>query len=169
MKIAVILGTSITDGNTHQLVQQFAQVSGATVFNLSDYDFSFYDYSHHNKDDDYIVLIEKLSEFEHLVFASPVYWYCMSAQMKVFFDRLSDLLTIEKALGRRLKTKSMSVLSTGYDCHYPECFIKPFELTAAYLQMDYKGITYASIQNETDLKGLHHIAVKAFKSVMSSF
>jgi len=165
----VVLGTSKSDGNTDKLVQQFVELSGATLFDLSDYKISFYDYSHQNRTDDYILLIKKLIEFEHIVFASPVYWYCMSAQMKVFFDRLSDLLTIEKTLGRRLKGKSMSVFSTGYNSDCPECFIKPFELTAAYLQMHYKGVTYASIQNETDLNNLHDIAVKAFKSVMSSF
>ncbi|MDA5312487.1 flavodoxin family protein, partial [Vibrio cholerae] len=78
----------------------FQASTDTTLFDLSDYAISFYDYEHMNRNDDFIHLINKLAEFDHLVFASPVYWYSMSAQLKVFFDRLSDLLTIEKELGR---------------------------------------------------------------------
>ncbi|GHY53033.1 Putative NAD(P)H-dependent FMN-containing oxidoreductase YwqN [Vibrio cholerae] len=102
MKIAVVLGTSKSDGNTRKLVEVFQASTDTTLFDLSDYAISFYDYEHMNRNDDFIHLINKLVEFDHLVFASPVYWYSMSAQLKVFFDRLSDLLTIEKELGRCL-------------------------------------------------------------------
>ncbi len=83
--------------NTRKLVEVFQASTDTTLFDLSDYAISFYDYEHMNRNDDFIHLINKLVEFDHLVFASPVYWYSMSAQLKVFFDRLSDLLTIEKS------------------------------------------------------------------------
>lgn len=165
MKIAVILGTSKSDGHTHRLAKEFTALSNATVFELTNYNISFYDYAHENRSDDFLSLINKLADFDHIVFASPVYWYCMSAQLKVFFDRLSDLLTIEKTLGRSLKGKSISVLASGYDVECPACFIQPFILTAAYLQMNYKGCEYASIQDEIDLKCLGDVAAKAFKSI----
>ncbi|MCP4458779.1 MAG: NAD(P)H-dependent oxidoreductase [Cytophagales bacterium] len=37
--------------------------------------------------------------------ATPVYWYSMSGIMKVFLDRIYDVLTIEKELGRKLHGK----------------------------------------------------------------
>ncbi|TON87079.1 FMN reductase, partial [Vibrio parahaemolyticus] len=37
MKIAVILGTSKSDGNTRKLVESFVEQSGAKLFDLSDF------------------------------------------------------------------------------------------------------------------------------------
>ncbi|WP_447400189.1 flavodoxin family protein [Vibrio harveyi] len=151
MKIAVILGTSKSDGNTRNLVDSFVEKSGAELFDLSNYSISFYDYEHNNRSDDFLSIIHELVDYDHFVFASPVYWYSMSAQLKVFFDRLSDLLTIEKDLGRKLKGKSVSVLSTGYNAELPDCFVQPFELTANYMELEFKGCEYLAIQTESDL------------------
>ena len=61
-----------------------------------------------------------------LFFASPVYWYSMSAQMKIFFDRLADLVTIEKERGRALQGKSCSLVATGGSDSAAEGFEKTF-------------------------------------------
>ncbi|HCE2144212.1 flavodoxin family protein [Vibrio parahaemolyticus] len=165
MNIAVILGTSKSDGNTRKLVDSFVDQSDAKLFDLSNFNVSFYDYSHENKNDDFLPIIHELLSFDHLVFASPVCWYSMSAQLKVFFDRLSDLLTIEKELGRRLKGKSISVLSTGYNLELPDCFVQPFELTAKYMQLEFKGCEYLAIQTESDLGKVTVIAAQAIENV----
>ncbi|EHZ2647694.1 flavodoxin family protein [Vibrio parahaemolyticus] len=165
MNIAVILGTSKSDGNTRKLADSFVEQSGAKLFDLSNFNVSFYDYSHENKNDDFLPIIHELLSFDHLVFASPVYWYSMSAQLKVFFDRLSDLLTIEKELGRRLKGKSISVLSTGYNLELPDCFVQPFELTAKYMQLEFKGCEYLAIQTESDLGKVAVSAAQAIENV----
>lgn len=165
MNIAVILGTSKPDGNTRKLADSFVEQSGAKLFDLSNFNVSFYDYSHENKNDDFLPIIHELLSFDHLVFASPVYWYSMSAQLKVFFDRLSDLLTIEKELGRRLKGKSISVLSTGYNLELPDCFVQPFELTAKYMQLEFKGCEYLAIQTESDLGKVTASAAQAIDNV----
>lgn len=165
MNIAVILGTSKTDGNPRKLADSFVEQSGAKLFDLSNFNVSFYDYSHENKNDDFLPIIHELLSFDHLVFASPVYWYSMSAQLKVFFDRLSDLLTIEKELGRRLKGKSISVLSTGYNLELPDCFVQPFELTAKYMQLEFKGCEYLAIQTESDLGEVTVSAAQAIENV----
>lgn len=144
MNIAILLGTSRANGNTHKLVELYRNYKPADVFSLSDYSISIYDYEHKNRNDDFIVLAKKLLEYDHLVFATPMYWYSMSGQMKVFFDRLSDLLTIEKELGRGLRGKSFSVLATGVDIEPPACFEQPFILSAKYLGMDYREMFYCS-------------------------
>ncbi len=89
----------------------------------------------------------------------------MSAQLKVFFDRLSDLLTIEKGLGCKLKGKSISVLSTGYNLKLPDCFVEPFELTAKYMQLEFKGCEYLAIQTESDLGKVSDSAAQALENV----
>ena len=136
MKIGIILGTSNSDGNTRALVNAFSSKIDATIFDLSKYNISFFDYSHDNQDDDFLSLIKELIEFDHIILASPVYWYSISAQLKVFVDRLTDVITIEKTLGRRLRGKSISLLSTGTDKALPDCFAAPIELTAKYLGLN---------------------------------
>ncbi|EOX3336703.1 FMN reductase, partial [Vibrio cholerae] len=54
MKIAVVLGTSKSDGNTRKLVEVFQASTDTTLFDLSDYAISFYDYEHMNRNDDFI-------------------------------------------------------------------------------------------------------------------
>lgn len=62
-----------------------------------------------SRNDDYLNLMKQILEkYETLILATPVYWYSMSGIMKVFFDRLTDLLTIEKELGRKLRGKKIA-------------------------------------------------------------
>ena len=150
MKTAVILASSRKNGNTHQLVQCYINRHSGDVFDLSDFEISVYDYEHHNSDDDFIKLINRLLKYDRLVFATPVYWYAMSAQMKVFFDRLSDLLTVNKQAGRRLRGKSCFVLATGTDDSAPQCFAQPFRLTCDYLAMRYLGMLYCKCDPDFD-------------------
>ena len=162
MKTAIILGTSRQDGNTTKLVNLYQEKVKADLFNLNDYVVSPFDYNHLNKDDDFLPLIKELLCYESLIIASPIYWYSMSAQMKVFFDRLSDLLSIEKDLGRKLRGKDFSVLATGVDKIPPDCFEKAFELSAKYLGMIYKNMFYCSceeqfIKKEHDVKLINYI------------
>jgi len=147
MKTAIILGTSRINGDTHQLVKLFQSHSTGKIFNLSDYDISAFDYLHKNRNDDFLSVMREILYYDHIIFASPMYWYSMSGQMKIFIDRFSDLLIIEQNLGRKFRGKTCSVLATGYDNTYPECFIQPFILTAEYLGMTYKTMTYCSCKD----------------------
>ncbi|VAX38270.1 hypothetical protein MNBD_UNCLBAC01-2044 [hydrothermal vent metagenome] len=144
MKTAIILGTSRKNGNTSQLVDVFLQNTKADVFNLSDFIMSPFDYEHNNLSDDFLSLIDKVLNYEYIIFATPVYWYSMSAQMKIFFDRMSDLVMIEKERGRKLRGKFCALIATGYDNVPAECFEKPFVLSADYFGMLYKGMLYCS-------------------------
>lgn len=143
-KIAVIFGSANSKGHTAQLVEHIQMLASASdlafdmkVFDLAQFEITPFDYAHRNRDDDFIPLIKQLVEFDGWIFASPVYWYSMSAQLKVFVDRLSDLLTIEKPLGRQLRGKSTAVLATSASLELPNCFIEAFTLTFDYLGMDF--------------------------------
>lgn len=142
VKTAIILASSRINGNTHQLAQLYMQHRTCDLFNLTDYVILPFDYQHKNQHDDFLTLIKVLLTYDHLIFATPVYWYAMSAQLKTFVDRLSDLVTIEKSLGRALKGKYCSVLATGSNIEVPACFISPFKLSAHYLAMNFIGCFY---------------------------
>ncbi len=140
LKKIIIIGSSRKDGFTHKAVQQFNCFSDFDVVDLNDYNFTYYDYEHQNKNDDYISLMRKLVfKYDVFVFATPVYWYSMSGIMKVFFDRFTDLLDNEKVLGRKLRNKYMAVLTSSVGDHLGENFWLPFKETARYLGMEYLG------------------------------
>lgn len=143
MSIAVILGTSRVNGNTHGLADEFCSNVPSDLFVLKNYSISEYDYEHKNIDDDFFPLVDELLKYDHWVYATPVYWYSMSAEMKVFFDRLSDLLSIRKEKGRELRGKYCSVLSTGVADYPPDCFEDVFKITADYLGMNHLGMFYS--------------------------
>ena len=140
MNKVIILGSSRNDGDASRLVDILSSQSGWDVINLNDYNFSYYDYENLNRNDDYINLMKVITEkYDCLIFVTPVYWYAMSGIMKVFFDRITDLITIEKDLGRKLRNKKMAVITSSNGSNLGELFWPPFKETANYLGMKYLG------------------------------
>lgn len=138
MNKVIIVGSSRNDGDTAALVSQIKKLSDWDIIDLNDYNIGYYDYDHLNREDDFLPLMNTLiDKYGTLIFATPVYWYAMSGIMKVFFDRISDLLTIEKPLGRRLRGKSMAIISSSDGNNLGDSFWLPFTASAEYLGMTY--------------------------------
>lgn len=153
MKVIVIVGSSRNDGDTADLTDELIRQSGWDMINLNDYDFSYYDYEHNNRNDDYLALMREIIEkYDTLIFATPVYWYAMSGILKVFFDRITDVLTIEKELGRKLRGKRMAVISCSIGNNLGEYFWLPFSETAKYLGMAYLGNVHTKTGEPNGLK-----------------
>jgi multimeric flavodoxin WrbA len=151
MKTVVIVGSSRNDGDAQSLAEELTQQSGWDLINLNDYHIGHYDYASHNRHDDYLGLMKTLiAKYDTLVFATPVYWYAMSGVMKVFFDRITDLLTLEKELGRKLRGKKMAAISCSHGNNLGDYFWLPFSETANYLGMKYLGSlhTYSGDSNK---------------------
>jgi len=149
MKKLIILGSSRKDGNTKKVVDEIISISGWDLIDLNDYNISYYDYEHKNLDDDYLPLMRKIiANYDVLIFATPVYWYSMSGIMKVFFDRITDLLKNEKDLGRKLRGKSMAAVSCSGGGNLGEHFWHPFSATAEYLGMNYLGHIHTIAGND---------------------
>lgn len=144
----IILGSSRGDGNTRRIAEYFKNKSGFDLISLKEMNIGHYDYEHNNKDDDFLPLIKEVVEkYDVLVFATPVYWYSMSGILKVFFDRLSDCLTIEKDTGRKLRGKKMAMISCAFSNELNESFSMPFRESASYLGMDYLGDVHTWVPN----------------------
>lgn len=147
-RILSLIGSSHHNGNTTLVTKVFAKISGSEIVDLGQKDISYYDYDHKNRNDDFLPLInEFIASYDTLVIVTPIYWYTMSAEVKTFLDRISDLLTIEKETGRKLRGKSMALISQTEGDFYHEWFAKPISLTAKYLGMDFKGHVHMSIEN----------------------
>lgn len=62
--------------------------------------------------------------------------------MKIFFDRLTDLITVKKEKGRALKHKSIFLIAVGSDSELPEGFEIPLKKTTAYFNMYHEACLY---------------------------
>ena len=120
----------------------------ATRFNLSDLNIRDYEYGRQPDDDDFLTLANAIAEADTILLVTPVYWYTMSGVMKRFMDRLTDLTTVMKPLGRKLAGRSIFVAACGSDSRLPMGYEVPFRNTAAYLNMNYGGIYYRGMQDD---------------------
>jgi len=153
MRTVIILGSSRKSSETKKVVEELIRMSGWDLIDLADYNISHFDYEYKNRNDDYIDLIKKIiNDYDILIFATPVYWYSMSGIMKVFFDRFTDLLTIEKELGRKLRRKKMGVISSSNGDNLGEYFWLPFSKTANYLGIKYIGNVHTITDRDNKLK-----------------
>ena len=162
MNTAIILGSSRSQGNTSALAGVIKESLGADYFDLNDFVIAPYCYDN-SYQDDFAELIDKLLSYNRLIFASPMYWYSASGQMKIFLDRLSDLLGFEKDKGRLLRGKSVALLATGVDETPPSCFEQMFAMSFKYLGMKYQGMNYCSCKNEFRFSD-HQASIETFIS-----
>jgi len=144
----ILLGSSNSFGQTRKAIDIIIGNKDIPIIDLKTLDISPYDYNHNNKDDDYFPLMKKVIEHDLIVLATPVYWYSVSSFIKTFIDRLSDLLEIQKDLGRKLRGKKLFVIAS-FSTSLPEFFEKPIELTCEYMGIKYQGCSF--IYNGEDL------------------
>lgn len=149
MKTLVILGSSRSTGNTNEIVKLLNKEIEYDLLDLNSKNIAPFDYDFRNQDDDFLPIIKDIADnYDLLVFATPVYWYSMSGTMKIFFDRISDCLKIEKDTGRKLRGKKMAMISCGSGEEEVPGFEIPFKLSAEYLGMEYLGNVHTWINGE---------------------
>jgi multimeric flavodoxin WrbA len=158
-----LFSSSRRDGNTGQFIDHIAGELGIEVIELEKLDISAFDYEHRNRNDDFEPLMKRLLQFEQIIFVSPVYWYSVTAPMKLFLDRLSDYLDLPDLLpeGRRLRGKRAYIVCTSICTEAPASFINTFVDTFEYLGMHYGGVAhldcsdgYSQDKGRTEAAGL---------------
>lgn len=144
-----IIGSSRRNGNTGKLVDWIASELKIEVIDLNTKNISPFDYEHKNSDDDFLPTMNHLLKYDNIIFASPVYWYSMSAQMKIFIDRMSDFLSVEelKNTGRKLRNKIGHVVSTSISEQVDDSFIDSFTNTFGYLGMGVGSSIHVNCEN----------------------
>lgn len=135
----IINGSHRRKGHTSVIVSALALHTKADVVDLIDHSLGHYTYDHRHREDDFLPLMKRISTYDHIIWATPVYWYAMSGRLKVFMDRITDCLQIDKPLGRSLAGKSCAALCCSSDHTDYQGFFMPFQLTANYLDMKYVG------------------------------
>ena len=91
-------------------------------------------------DDDYLVTLKRALAADILVFASPVYWQGVSAQMKCFVDRWSAYY-VQPFLLEGMKGKVFAVLVPHADPDPAQAkwVIEPVKVWAGHFQAIYAG------------------------------
>ena len=163
MKKLILQTSSASHRNTHKLAQLLMAEREFDLIDLSTKNIGHFDYDFNNKNDDFLPLICKIiAEYELIIFLTPVYWYSMSGIAKVFLDRISDLLKIEKETGRKLRGKWMGAMACGSDSDEIEGFFVPFRLSADYLGMHYIGDAHAWVEDDQEPEPEVKAIVKTF-------
>lgn len=148
-KTVIIQGSSRSDGDTSKIVNYIVTKNSFDVIDLHTKNIGHYDYEYKNEGDDFIDLITNIiNTYDTIIFATPVYWYSMSGVLKVFFDRISDLIRIHKDTGRKLRGKNMAMISCSNYDDLKDGFSMPFLESANYLGMNYLGDIHTYIEND---------------------
>lgn len=136
------------------------------VLDLGKHQVKEFDYGY-NQNDDFLSVVHTLLQYNVIIVATPVYWYGVSAKMKIFIDRLSDLLSNYKALGRQLKGKTLAVVASY--ATYPggtDGFERPLINTARYLGMTYMGTYFHYSGEDLEGKALSDGALMSFSNAL---
>ena len=151
--IVFMAATGRPDGATQMAVQLALEGYEYDIIDLATKNFSDYDPTHKNSDDDFMEMAEQMSQHNPIILACPVFWYNVPALMKRFIDRWGDLLEGRKDIARKLSGKKLMVIAP-YGT-YPggnRGFEEPLKYTAEYMDMHYQGCYF---QNHNEVSKHH--------------
>ena len=147
MKITILNGSPRHNGNTQIMADTFARAAEekghkVTVLNIAGMNIRGclackYCYSHNGKcvqDDDMKNVLAELSDTDMVVFASPIYWFDITAQLKTVIDRLYAC----GSTGFHFH-KTALLLDAGAD-HVFDAAIAQYKGMTAYLKWEDMGI-----------------------------
>jgi len=161
----IINGSARLNGDTQRFISRLSEGLQVDQINLIEHYFLPYNYDNtYPQEDCFEIFAKEILYHQHLIFATPVYWYAMSGRMKNFFDRLTNWVTLNKDVGRNLKGKTMQLLAVGTDGTLPDGFTTPFFMTANYLEMDFTGHVYFNANDELSEDALNEIRKSFFSN-----
>lgn len=147
MKIVVLNGSPRKNGNTEIMVDAFcdgAKEKGHSVYKVNlgtkkiapciDCKYCFTHNGICSQKDDMGEIMAEINGADMIVFASPIYWFTVSAQLKVAIDRMYALA------GTKVTIKYAALL---LDSGSPGVFrsaVAMYEDTCSYLKWEDKGI-----------------------------
>jgi len=113
--------------------------------------------------DDMQGLYPKLIEADAWVIASPVYWFTMSAQIKIFLDRTYGLTAYEEGplVGKRI---AIAMSYGGEDPFDSGCVnaLRAFQDAFAYKESKIVGMVYGSAEEAGEIRSNKKVMQDAF-------
>lgn len=158
-KIMVISGSPRKDGNTRALIDEFLKgvkendaevevIHAAFLHYKSNGCMSCRSCQKSDKfecciNDDAAPVLKRMTEVDTIVFATPLYFFSASAQIKMIFDRMFSLYKWDNAAGTMvtpLKGKGLVLIASAYEDIGLDALEAPFRLTAAYSNMYFDSL-----------------------------
>jgi multimeric flavodoxin WrbA len=179
--ILVVSGSPKEDGNTATLVEWFAQgalakggrveiIQAASLEHkavgctscracqeLSDYGCII--------EDAVSPVLKKMLAADVIVMATPLYFFSVSAQLKVIFDRMFSLYKWDNKAGTMetpLKGKTLVLLASAFEDIGLGALQKPFKLTADYSGMKFESLLVPNAGVSGEIKRKVGILQEAF-------
>ncbi len=177
-KIVIIMGSPRKEGNSATLAKQVAagaRANGAEVesFYIHGMDIRFctgcrtcQEATETNCviDDEMQILYSKLRRTDALVIASPIYWFTISAQTKIFMDRC---FALGGPQGHALAGKRIGVILTYAD---PDPFIsgavnalRTYQDAFNYMGAEIAGMIYGSASEAGEIQRNRGLMEKAYE------
>jgi len=178
MKVLALIGSPRKKGNSDLLADEVlkgAKASGAKIDKIYLDDFlirpigEVIDNSHNRidirVDDDYTKILERFLEANLIIWATPVYWHGVSAQMKCFIDRFSSYFNNPRYVDK-FEGKGHIILCTfGTDDYEHGYFVtKPMKSTIEILRGKYIGdICVPSCYQKGKILEKKDVLIQAYK------
>jgi multimeric flavodoxin WrbA len=150
MRYLAILASSRSDGHTREVLDAVLGGREVDLVDLSDFAIEPYSYPQSYGNDDFTEVMERFVAADVIILATPVYWYSLSAQLKLLFDRLSVLLSHNREVRGALVGKLCFAVATSESKELPEGFDVPFRDTCRYLGMRWGGCFHGHYRGERD-------------------
>lgn len=93
MKATIINASKDVDSRTSQIGKTLFNNMDVQIINLSERHIAQIDQD--DKHDEFYDIIKSLQDSEYIAFGTPVYWSDMSGYLKVFIDRVSDIMNVQ--------------------------------------------------------------------------
>ncbi len=162
MKIMTLLGSSRKDGNTAYLSNKALEgIDHKEIFLLEKKLNPIVDQRHDAGgfdmvNDDYEELFFDFLQYDTYFFVTPVYWFGVSGQMKIFFDRWSQYMKDERIdFWEAFRGKKAYVIVTGENPH-PKTAALPlilqFNAIFEYLNMEFVDYVIGKANKPGDIQ-----------------
>ena len=165
MKITVITGSPRKEGNTFAMVDSFIKAAESKGHEVVRFDAAMMNIGGCHAcmtcfktgkacsfDDDFNVIAPHIFDADAIVYAMPVYWYSIPAQIKGVIDKVFSFCVAEKPIsGKKL---GLICCCEEHDASVMEGVKVPMERTASLLKWDFVGeVLIPGVLQEGDING----------------
>lgn len=179
-KILILNGSPKKNGNTAALVKWFARGARSRGASVGIVRTAFLTYKSNGCtscrtcqkikkyecviDDDAKVVLKKMAGADVIVFATPLYFYGPSAQLKLVMDRMFSLYKWDNTTDTfesPMRGKTMALLLSAYEDKGLAIVEKSFNLIASYSEMKFLSLLVSNAGESGDVHGREDIRTRA--------
>ncbi|NOH73304.1 flavodoxin family protein [Vibrio pectenicida] len=149
MQTLILFSSANKSGNTAKTIGKIHADHECEVIFIDTLNITPYRYDNQYPDDDFYGLIDKIRNTKNIVFASPVYWYSVTAPMKNLIDRITELGESPRLKNQTslLTSKRGFVVSSSGNRRICPIFRAFFSEFFEYNKIHYVATLHASARN----------------------